>query len=104
MEASKEQIAEAARLGKEAAEAASTWVIDGNKDIAHYHSVLEMLRDGDPEAYEYLPNRPNLSGEWADDPTVLSLARDITGKQDVNAETQDELAQAFEDAVSEHFE
>ena len=37
------------------------------------------MDDGDPMADDRLPAYPTLSGEWADDPTPLSLALTIHG-------------------------
>ena len=97
-------IEEATEQGREAARAAASWTCDGNTDPEHAARVLDMLDDGDPQADGYLPARPNLSGEWAGDPTPLSLAREITGEQDPDADLIDALAEAFEDGVSEAFE
>ena len=79
MDTQTDYLSEAYTRGKEAAEAAATWVVDGNTSEEHIRRVITMLDDGDPEAYDYLPNSPNLSGEWADDPTPNSLAYDILG-------------------------
>jgi hypothetical protein len=80
-----------------------TWAADGNTTTEHIRRVLAMLEDGDPQAYDYLPNEPNLSGEWGDDPTPLSLARDITGLEDPADELTSELSDAFEEGVRETF-
>jgi hypothetical protein len=56
---------------------------------------------------------PNLSGEWADDPTPAGLYEEITNRdahadasfdQDSYALLADDLADAFEEGVSERFE
>jgi hypothetical protein len=62
------------------------------------------MSDGDPALDDYLPARPNLSGEWADGLTPLALAREITGDDDPAAELIDRLAEAYDDAVAETFE
>src|SRR5262245_12994488 len=72
-------IAEARELGAEHARNAAAWVADGNTDTEQIRKVLAMLDAGDPEADDYLPRRPDLSGEWADDPTPLSLYRELMG-------------------------
>lgn len=98
--------------GVEAAEAAASWTTDAmdrggrvsREDSAR--SLLAMMEEGDPEVFDYLPAMPNLSGEYADDPTPQSLARDVTGLDDFSErpELVDEIAQAFENGVSETFE
>lgn len=95
---------EARRRGEEAARASATWCADGNSDPEAIARLLRMLGDGDPEAEAYMPARPNLSGEFADDPTPLSLARDITGQDDPSADLLDAIADAYEEGVSEVFE
>src|SRR5262245_9018693 len=97
-------IQEARTIGQNAAKAAASWVCDGNTDPEHIRRLLQMLADGDPESEHYLPAQPDLSGQWADDPTALSLARDVTGEEDPEPETIDAIADAFEEAVSETFE
>jgi hypothetical protein len=103
---------EARKLGTEAAEAAASWTVDGNSDRQERARVLAMLRDGDPDAYDYLPREPNLSGEYADDLTPRSLFEDITGL-DAHAEATwsvdaynavvDALCDAYDEGVSETF-
>ena len=72
-------IAEASKLGRDAGQAGGSWAADGNTKQQHITNVLRMLDDGDPEAYDYLPPTPNLSGEWADDPTPAKLLRKWSG-------------------------
>lgn len=72
---------EAYSRGVEAAKSAATWVLDGNTPGSTYAHVLKLMDAGDPRVDEYLPASPNLSGEWADDPTPESLARDIVGDE-----------------------
>ena len=103
----------AKQMGREAAVNAATWVVDGNSDPAAVRRTLEMLQNGDPEAYDRLPAMPTLSGEFADDPTPRSLAADV-GYCWFDAETDDEdgvrfeiigeIATAWEEGVSETFE
>lgn len=71
--------ADAYRLGVDAATAAASWIADGNTDHAAAVRVLAMMDDGDPAADDYMPARPTLSGEWADDPTPTSIAYDVCG-------------------------
>jgi hypothetical protein len=108
---------EAYRLGVDAAESAASWTVDGNTSAEHVRRVIAMLEDGDPMANDYLPACPNLSGEWADSPTPISLYEDITGfshfqEQQVAGlvyETRvgsvvDAIADAWEAGVSDTFE
>jgi hypothetical protein len=97
------EVLAAFELGADAGRSAASWVIDGNTSADHVARVVAMLEAGDPEADEYLPATPNLSGEWADDPTPLSLARDITGEDDPAPDAIDALADAFERGVAETF-
>lgn len=92
--------------GIEAADAAASWVTDGNESDESRRRKLAMMEEGDPAVYDLLPARPNLSGEYADDPTPQSLARDVTGLDDFSEtpELVDQIAEAFEDGVSETFE
>jgi hypothetical protein len=70
---------EAYELGRDAAIAAASWVVDGNTSQEHIRRMVAWLDDGDPRADEFLPAMPDLSGEWADAPTPRSLFEDITG-------------------------
>jgi hypothetical protein len=98
---------EAFELGAEHARNAASWAVDGrmsHKDIAR---ILAVLEEGDSEdVAEYLPARPNLSGEWADDPTPGSLFRAITGRRPEEADDDvvDALCDAYERGVDETFE
>lgn len=106
--------AQAYKLGAEAAEAAASWIVDGNTKREFIPAVLELIEAGDPRADEYLPAMPSLSGEWADSPTPQSLAADILGADwdthGYNApdflaeELVDELADAWEQGVADTFE
>lgn len=95
---------EAWARGEDDARAAASWIADGNTKTEAIHQLLTMMEDGDPAVDDYLPRRPNLSGEFADDLTPLSLAREITGQDDPDPDTIDMIADAYEEAVSETFE
>lgn len=96
-------IEQARELGRQAGRDAGSWAADGNTPTEHIRKVLAMLDDGDPAAYDFLPRRPNLSGEYADDPTPHSIASGLLGN-DQAPEDRDALADAWEDGVSETFE
>ena len=99
--------------GAQAAENAASWTVDGNTPESTISALLEDLLNGDPRADEYLPARPDLSGQWADAPTPRSLFETVTGL-DAHAEASwnadaygaivDSLCEAFETAVSDTFE
>lgn len=101
-------LSEAKALGVKHAKNAASWCVDGNFDINERERVLMLMRDGDSEAYEYLPREPNLRGEFADDPIPLSIFRDIVGRSpDYDVEDDfnlmEYLADAYEEGVSETF-
>lgn len=102
-------------LGRDVATAAASWTVDGTTPVEHVRRVLAMLDAGDPEADVYLPAQPNLSGEYADDPTPESLAAEILGadyataadhggEDHIPAEQVDALADAFERGVEDVFQ
>jgi hypothetical protein len=101
--ATEEQRNEARELGRRAARAVASWTVDGNTKPEFVATVLRMAEDGDPVLWDYLPAQPTLSGEWADDPTPASLARDILG-EDWTAEDAGDLAAAWDEGVAEVFE
>jgi hypothetical protein len=94
---------EAYRLGVEAAVAAASWVLDGNTPQDHIARMVAWLDDGDPRADEFLPAMPDLSGEWADGPTPLSLAMKIIEDPLPSAAAIGRCADAWEAGVSDTF-
>lgn len=101
-------IAEAYSYGKDRAEAAASWTTDGNTSDRTARDVLAMIENGDPAMDDHLPAMPNLSGEWADDLTPFSLAaeivpRDVLDAREPGDSLVDDLADAFERGVDEHF-
>lgn len=100
-------------MGRDAARAAASWIIDGNTKPEVIRDVVKALDDG-YDISEFMPRRPDLSGEYADAPTPQSLAADILGADyDTHgynapdflpAEQVDALADAFEAGVDDHFE
>lgn len=94
---------EAGRMGVQAAKDNASWTVDGNSDTAERARILAMMRDGDGQAFDYLPTPPNLSGEMADDPTPRSLAAEVAGAEP-EPDTVDAIADAWEDAAGETFE
>lgn len=108
MEYTEQQVAEylegARILGREEGENAGSWAADGNTSHEHIRCVLAMIENGDPQAYDYLPRRPSLSGEWADEITCRDLVGLVTGSDEVPDWLDEEIAQAWEDGVAETFE
>jgi hypothetical protein len=90
-------------LGVEHATNAASWVIDGNTDHDHIVKLAKMMDDGDPAIDDYLPAQPNLSGEWADSPTPMSLYRDIVDGDGDDTDVIDSLAEAYEAGVDDTF-
>lgn len=86
-------IAHARYLGADAAIAAATWVEMSESD------AKSILSDIDPEVMDrYEP--PNLSGEWADDPTSDSLFREVWGEpysEDIEDGAVDAVSDAWEE-------
>lgn len=95
---------EARQRGRDDARAVASWTTDGNTEHEAAARLLQMAENGDPALDDYLPRRPSLSGEFADDPTPQSLAEEITGVDGVADEVIDALATAYDGAVSEVFE
>lgn len=93
------------QLGADAAHAAASWAIDGNTSPEHIARMVAMFDAGDPALWDYLPARPDLSGEWADSETPASLYASVTGLDASDADPEDisYLADAWEAGVSEAF-
>lgn len=94
-------VREARYLGHDAGLAAASWVEMSEDDA---RSVLD---DVNPAVLDQWRG-PNLSGEFADDPTPTSLARDIMGEdyvelRDGSGMGEDEIADAWEEAASGAF-
>lgn len=94
----------ARRDGKAAGESAASWAFDGNTSRETYARIIRGFEDGDPEILDSLP-WPNLSGEWAGDPTPRSLAEDygITEERDPSGDLTADACDAWEDAASSAF-
>ncbi len=97
-------------LGVEHATNAASWTIEGTTKREAIPAVLAMLDDGDPRADDYLPRRPDLSGEWADGLTPASLAREVGLDADAFGASDDASAEidaacdAYEAGVTATFE
>lgn len=95
-------------LGREAARSAAAWVADGNTDPGHVRFMLKGMEDGDPRVWDALPPMPDLSGQYADDPTPISVAREVLGlgldAPEIDGEVIDAIADAWEEGVDEVFE
>jgi len=102
-----DHIEAARKLGREHARNVASWAADGNSDPEHIRRVLRMLDDGDAAAWDYLPEPPNLSGEWADGLTPAKLLDELdvpVGADDAaRDELVDAICNAYEEGVSEAF-
>lgn len=89
-------LAHARYLGADAALAAASWLTMSEAD------ARSILDDVDPEVMDRHPE-PNLSGEFADDPTPRTLAREVIGAHSDDGdsclfdELEDAIATAWED-------
>ena len=99
----------ARRDGKAAGIGAAGWALDfGRMTSAQERETAERvirgIEEGDPAVLDSF-RVPNLSGEFADDPTPRSLAEDYgLSEDDPRAEwLPDEICTAWEDAASESF-
>ena len=92
----------ARRMGRDAGISAASWV---EIDETNAATILMGFEDGDPVVYDAF-RFPNLSGEYADDPTPQSLAEDLDlAEDDPRADWLiDEVCTAWETAASEAFE
>lgn len=100
----RELLSAARRMGREDGVQAASWTWDGNTSREAAERIVKLFENGDPELY-YLFRAPNLSGEYADEPTPQSLARDL-GLDDDDKRAEwlvDDLATAYEDGVSSSF-
>jgi hypothetical protein len=112
-----EQYTAAYELGVAAAKAAASWATAydlGGVAADHYARLVRMMDEGDPALDDHLPQRPNLSGEWADAPTDRSIAADVLGADYathgynapdlIAAELVDAVASAWEEGVDDTFD
>lgn len=100
----REILRKARRDGRETGKNAASWVFDGNTTEETYRHILKGIEEGDSQVYDSL-NPPNLSGEWAGDPTPQSLAEDyeLDESNDPDGWRLDEACRVWEDAASEAF-
>jgi hypothetical protein len=81
--------ARARHLGIDAALTAATWL------MLNEQQATSVLDDIDPAVLDDI-RVPNLSGEYTDDPTSSSLAREITGDDEVDPDLETALSDAWE--------
>lgn len=105
----REMLARARRYGKDAGAAAADWATDfgrmtqtASRQTAE--RILRALADNDSAVLDSF-RIPNLSGEYADDPTPATLAEDCgLDPDDSRAEwLTDELSSAWEEAAGKAF-
>ena len=90
--------------GKAAGLGAASWCVDGNTTTETCAAILKGIEDGDPAILDQF-NTPNLSGEYADDPTPQTLADDygIDEARDPDGFLLDEVCTEWEEAASSAF-
>jgi len=88
--------------GRRAGKAAASWAFDGNTSDETYARVLRGIDDGDPEVLDSL-REPNLSGEWADDPTPRTLQDDYAVSDARWESIGDDVCDAWECAARDTF-
>jgi hypothetical protein len=79
---------EARAEGKRAGHAAATWFEPSDE-------LVQMIEDGDPEADQYMPRRPDLSGEYAGE--SMNELLDVT--EDDDPDDVDEIADIWQEAA-----
>lgn len=84
---------DAKKEGARAGHAAATWFEPSDR-------VIEMIEDGDPEADEYMPRRPNLSGEFAGE----SMNEILGVEADDDPDDVDEIANIWEAAAQQAYD
>lgn len=89
---------EARRAGRAAGKAAASWFEPGDERQAR--KLLTMHEDGDPELDNYLPRRPDLSGEWAGE----SMNEILDVQDDDDTDDIDAIADAWQEAADEAFD
>lgn len=99
----REILRQAKRDGAEAGKNMASWALDDNTEET-YRYILKGIEDGDPEVLDTF-NTPNLSGEFAGDPTPQSLAESygITEERDPEGYLLDSVCTLWEDAASSAF-
>lgn len=99
-----ELVALASELGADAGRAAASWATDGNTTPATYRRILQGIEDGDPEVLDAY-RVPDLSGEYAGDPTPRTLADElgIDPASDDWADLEADLCDAWIDGASVGF-
>ena len=97
-------ILDAHNMGEEAGRNAADWCYDGNTDDNWFVLVLKGLDDGDPAVYDRF-RVPNLSGEYAGDPTPATLADslDLDYDSDDDRTILDDACEHYLTAASDAF-
>lgn len=96
-QAYKQAKADARKAGEDAGRAAASWYFDGNTDEQTYRRVLKGLDDGDPEVLDGLPYL-DLSGQWADGPTMASVLEDIGCDVDGDDDAAEDIVNKYQSA------
>lgn len=94
-----EKSAEARTLGYERGKSVGSWVIDGNTSDDTARDIIAGYENGDPSVMDMAPSP--LSGEWADDPTIGDVLRELD--TDEGDDAADDLLSEYEVAFSDGF-
>ena len=86
--------AKAMELGAEHGKSCGSWVIDGNTSNETAQKIIDGYDNGDPEVMDYCPSP--LSGEFADDPTVHDVLKELGVLW--SDDRADDLINAYEEA------
>lgn len=97
----REAIRQATKDGRDAGVGAASWAYDGNTPLEWYRKMLKGIEDGDPMILDSV-REPNLSGEYAGDPTPRSLAEDY-GIGEGREDALDAVCEAWEIAARDCF-
>lgn len=91
----------AREMGQERGKAAASWVFDGNTTDETYRTFLRLSDDGDPAIDQFATQTGWLSGEYGDEPSPTTLARDLEmpTKTDKDLATLDEVCNVYEEAA-----
>jgi hypothetical protein len=96
--------AQAIRDGRDAGEAAAASAHDGNTEAVWYEWVYRGIYEGDPAVLDAF-RLPDLSGEWAGDPTPATMAQEwgLNESNDRDGSILDDLCTLYIDAADRAF-
>jgi hypothetical protein len=78
-------ITEAEKMGEHDGTAAGSWAVDGNTTEETCRALVAGIDEGDPTVLDGLPFL-DLSGQWADGPTVGDIIAEVVQHADDNGD------------------